>query len=250
MALADVRYSSTAIGMMTGAMVVLPEREEWRGPFPVFYLLHGLSDDHTAWARRTNIERFVQDLPLIVVMPNGGRGFYTNAVTGSAYETAIVRDLVGFIDRTFNTDTRREGRVIGGLSMGGYGATKLALAHPDLFCAATSHSSPMNVGSRVLGEEQNLRDEFDRLFGTNPAGGPNDLYALAEHIDRAQLPALRIDCGTDDPLLEQNREFHTHLDKLGIPHEYQEFPGAHTWDYWERHVQDAIAFHARILNIA
>jgi len=234
---------------MSGAMVVLPEREDWRGPFPVFYLLHGLSDDYTAWSRRTSIERYVQDLPMIVVMPDGGRGFYTDAVAGFAYESAIVRDLIPFVDRTFHTDARREGRVIGGLSMGGYGSVKLALAHPDLFCSAVSHSGALGLGGRPLEGHQEIREELVRLFGPQPAGGPTDLYALAERVDRALLPALRIDCGTEDGLLEQNRGFHAHLDRLGIPHEYQEFPGAHTWDYWDTHVQEAIAFHARALGL-
>jgi putative tributyrin esterase len=67
-----------------------------------------------------------------------------------------------------------------------------------------------------------------RIFGPAPAGGTNDPYALAEQIDRQFLPALRIDCGLEDGLLEENRAFHRHLEQLAIPHEYEEFPGAHT----------------------
>ncbi len=70
-----------------------------------------------------------------------------------------------------------------------------------------------------------------RVFGREPQGGSDDLFALAERIDRGMLPALRIDCGVDDFLLDQNRAFHARLDELGIPHEYAEFPGEHTWDY-------------------
>ena len=77
--------------------------------------------------------------------------------------------------------------------------------------------------------------------------GPDDLFALAEQADRRVLPALRIDCGTEDGLLDVNRRFHAHLDVLGIPHEYEEFHGGHSWDYWDRHVQEALAFHARAL---
>src|ERR1044071_6734116 len=97
------------------------------GPFATFYLLHGLSDDHTIWLRRTSIERYVSSLPLIVVMPDGERGFYTDAQEGFAFESAITKDLISFIDRTFPTKADRSGRAIGGLSMGGDGAVKLAL---------------------------------------------------------------------------------------------------------------------------
>ncbi len=249
MTLCDLRYYSPALEKETGATVVLPPT---RGvepapapPFPVFYLLHGLSDDYSAWTRRSNIERYAEDYPFIVVMPDGGRGFYTDARDGYAYETAIVRDLVGLVDSAFRTDARREARVIGGLSMGGYGALRLALRHPDLFCSATSHSGALAVAHRRLDLTRADEREFSRIFGPDPNGGPDDLFALAEGIDRSRLPALRIDCGTDDFLLNANRRFDARLTSLGIDHEYEEFPGAHTWDYWDQHVRDALAFHAR-----
>src|SRR5205823_3171080 len=138
MACCKLRYFSKALDKQTAANVILPEKHT--GPFAVFYLLHGLSDDHTTWVRRTSIERYVENLPLLVVMPDGGRGFYCDAVDGFAYETALVRDLVTFIDQTFPTRANRGGRCIGGLSMGGYGAIKIALRFPELFCSATSHS--------------------------------------------------------------------------------------------------------------
>ncbi len=88
---------------MVSLNVIVPG--EGDGPFPVLYLLHGLSDDHTAWARRTSLERYVSGLPLIVVMPNGERSFYTDAVDRplAAYETHLTKDFVGFVDRTFRT---------------------------------------------------------------------------------------------------------------------------------------------------
>src|SRR5579859_3914593 len=134
MAFCELKFFSKSLNKATAADVLLPECDS-SGPFAVMYLLHGLSDDHTIWQRRTSIERYVADLPLIVVMPDGGRGFYTDAQEGAAYETAIVRDLVDYIDRMFPTMADRSGRCVGGLSMGGYGAIKLALKYPDLFCS-------------------------------------------------------------------------------------------------------------------
>ena len=231
-------------------MVILPEK--MKGPFPVFYLLHGLSDDHTRWLRRTQIEAYVEKLPLIVVMPDGGRSFYTDAVGNprAAHETAIVRDLIGFVDSTFQTIPTRAGRVIAGLSMGGYGAMKLALKHPDLFCAAVSHSGALDFAGRKFDPQDDWGREWVPIFGANPKGGSEDCFALAEHIDRAKLPALRFDCGTEDFLIEENRAFHAHLQKLGIAHEYVEHPGAHTWGYWNEHVQETLAFFTKALGIA
>ena len=217
-----------------------------KGPFPVFYLLHGLSDDHTMWTRRSCIERYVEGLPLIVVMPDGGRGFYCDAVEGFAHETAIVRDLVNYIDTIFQTKAERSGRCIGGLSMGGYGGIKLALQYPDVFCSAHSHSGALGYGRRLKVDWP----EANRILGDKVlGGGPNDLFRLATEADRSKLPHVLIDCGTEDSLLEENRAFHAHLDQLNIPHDYKEFPGAHDWTYWDEHIREAIAFHAQNLGI-
>jgi putative tributyrin esterase len=250
MAFCELKYFSKALNKATAADIILPENDR-KGPFATFYLLHGLSDDHTIWQRRTSIERYVQDLPLIVVMPDSGRGFYCDAREGMAWETAIVRDLVSYIDTMFHTKATRASRCIGGLSMGGYGAVKLALKFPDLFCSAVSHSGAVAFAHNPLNPRpDNPWDtEMARIVGENPVGGPDDAFALAAKLDPAQRPALRIDCGVDDFLLPSNRDFHAHLEAIGYPHEYVEFPGAHNWAYWDQHVQEAIAFHARNLGL-
>ena len=247
MAYGEFHYYSSALGKMTACNVIFPEETEHSGPYPTYYLLHGLSDDYSAWQRRTSIERYVQTLPLIVVMPDGGRGWYSHAHQGYNYEDAIIRDCVGFVDRTFRSDARREARAIGGLSMGGYGALKLALQHPDLFGSANGHSGAYGFGHAQWRTEES---EFTRIIGPQPSGGPLDLWKIAADSGAPNRPALRIDCGTSDFLIEQNREFHTHLDELGIAHEYEEFPGAHDWAYWDKHVQSALRFHARHLGIS
>jgi putative tributyrin esterase len=246
MATSELHYFSEALGKQTSANVILPEGK-LQGPFPVLYLLHGLSDDHTVWARRTSIERYVQNLPLIVVMPDGGRSFYCDAVEGFAYQTAIACDLVNYIDGVFHTKAQRSGRCLGGLSMGGYGAIKLALQFPDLFISAHSHSGALTFAHGRMADQLEIR----RILGqTATGGGPNDLFRLADEADRTKWPHLRIDCGTGDFLLEENRAFHGHLKNLGLEHEYQEYPGAHDWAYWDLHIREALSFHARHLGLS
>lgn len=247
----ELKFKSPTLQKCLALNVLLPQVEA-PGPYPVFYLLHGLSDDHTIWMRHTRLEWYVRDLPLIVVTPDGGRSFYCDAVAGPAYETYLLEDVIPLVDRFFPTVAAREGRVLGGLSMGGYGALKLAFKFPDRFCSAVSHSGALNIARGMLRED--LHAELRRIFGTDAAGGKDDLFALAEAAaarpeSRAALPALRFDCGVDDGLLAQNRSFHELLTRLDIPHEYEEFPGAHTWDYWEEHLQDALAFHCRVLGL-
>jgi len=237
MAVCTLHFHGEAIQKASSMNVILPHKPDGEGPFPVLYLLHGLSDDHTIWCRRTSLERYVQDLPLIVVMPDGGRGFYTDAVEGMAGERHIMEDVIGFVERMFNVRTDRHGRAIGGLSMGGYGSLKLALKYPAVFGSVVAHSGVYDM-RRFSDAETSA--EFKRLFGPTPVDGPDDVFALASTIDRGMLPAIRFDCGVDDGLLPDNRAMHAHLEKEGIPHEYAEYPGAHTWAFWDEHIQQAI----------
>ena len=251
MALLNVNYWSPSLVKDTQCSILLPERVAQGGPFPVFYLLHGLSDDYSAWQRWSAIEQYVRDLPLIVVMADGDRCFYTDATEGQAYESAIVKDLVGFVDRHFRTIKSGKGRVIGGLSMGGYGAMKLGLKYPDKFCSLSAHSGVyLHVKERRWETgEGSWMAEAKRIYGTEKACVENDPFALAEKLDPAKAPAIWLDCGVEDGLLRDNQAMHAHLKKLKIKHTYNEFPGSHSWEYWDQHVQEAIEFHRKVLGI-
>jgi putative tributyrin esterase len=248
MSLCEVRWKSLVLKKTLGMNVILPDGGD--GPFDVFYLLHGLSDDHTVWHRRTRIEWYVRELPLIVVMPDGFRGWYTDNEHGPAFGKYIGEEVVAFVERHFPARRDRSARHIGGLSMGGYGALRTALRYPDVFSSANSHSGALFHGSHdwSLKEDHEERrafgDEMLHVFGTRPQGSSHDLLALARSAQVGGiLPRMRIDCGTEDFLLDANRMFHAELDHLHIPHEYHEAPGSHEWDYWDRHVQDALKFH-------
>jgi len=237
MALAQIHFRSNSIHKETALNVLLPECGD--GPFPVLYLLHGLSDDHSAWMRYSSIERQVCDLPLIVVMPDGYRSYYVNdpRPEGLAFEDHIIKDVVGFVDRTFPTISGRAGRAIAGLSMGGYGAMVQAMRHPEMFCAASSHSGALSFVTCNY-DRPGLR-ELPRALKREDY----DPATLAESlVDRPDRPALRFDCGVDDHLLGHSRDLHATLKSLGIEHEYAEYPGAHTWAYWDEHVGETIAF--------
>jgi S-formylglutathione hydrolase FrmB len=248
MSFATIDYFSRSLQKASAFNIVFPDNPDVPRPWSVFYLLHGLSDDHTIWQRRTSIERYVEGKPLVVVMPDGGRGWYTNAKEGFAYEDDLIKDVVGLIDRTFPVKAERAGRCIGGLSMGGYGAVKLGCKHHEMFCSVNSHSGAVGF-ARDPERAKSLGPEFRRIFGDDFTDGAEDPFAVVKKVDHGRLPAMRIDCGRDDFLLDQNRAFHAHLDSLHIKHEYEEFPGAHNWEYWDLHVREALAFHLRNLQI-
>jgi putative tributyrin esterase len=248
MSLCEVHWKSAVLGQHVAMNVLLPDTGT--PPFPTLYLLHGLSDDHTGWLRKTRIEMYATAYPMIVVMPQGFRGFYTNNENGPAYATYIADELRTYVERNFPARAARDSRAIGGLSMGGYGALRLALGYPHLFTSAHSHSGPLRSGERLGPREGGpfSLEEFHRVFGTNPVGSDHDLTELARRAKAAgTLPKIRIDCGVEDVQIADNRAFHAELEQLGVPHDYEEFPGGHTWDYWDLHVREALAFHADAL---
>jgi putative tributyrin esterase len=245
MSLIHFRWFSRVLQKHVETQVIVPEHYD--GRCATFYLLHGLSDDSTIWLRRTRVESDVDGLPLITVMPDGFRGFYTDNEQGPRYGTHVGEELVDVIDRVFPTIKSRDKRCIGGLSMGGYGALRTALAYPDKFVSANSHSGAVLAGAGGFRADQT---EFHRIFGPSPDGTHHDLLHLAKQAKTAgKLPKLLIDCGVKDSLHKDNVTFVGQLKKARVPHSYREFPGVHNWDYWNEHVTDAIAFHAKAMGI-
>jgi S-formylglutathione hydrolase FrmB len=212
--------------------------------YPVLYLLHGKGGDHTAWTRRAPLREAVGATPLIVVMPDGDDGWYTDWADGvHGYEGQIVRDLIPHVDGTYRTLDVREGRAIAGLSMGGYGALKLALRHPDLFVSAASHSGAVRFPSEGW-------DDGPVVFGPAPGDGrlraENDVFELALALRRTRAgwpgPALYLDCGNEDGLYESTARLRGFLREIGVPYEYHEHPGGHSWEYWSARLPDQLRF--------
>ena len=124
MALIQCDFFSESLGFSTTMNVILPQpaRERYR----VLYLLHGMSDDHTIWCRRTSIERYVDPLGLAVVMPAVHRGYYTDMAAGYRYWTFISEELPALARSFFPLSHKREDTFVAGLSMGGALALRLA----------------------------------------------------------------------------------------------------------------------------
>ena len=253
MAWITLRWKSACLGKQTTTEVLVPDTGA--GPFPVLYLLHGLSDDATIWIRRSRIENHVAGRPIVVVMPDGYRSFYTNHDEGPSFAQHFGEELPGAIERLFPVGRIRECRAIGGLSMGGYGALRIGLGYADRFGSVHSHSGAVGwaghsgvdafrAAARDRGWPDDFVEEMKRIFGSAPGGTQHDVLHLAKQAkDVGTLPRLWLDCGTDDILIEDNRRLHHAFLDLAVPHQYREFSGGHTWDYWDLHIRDALAFH-------
>ncbi len=237
MALIKIEMRSSALNKSTKIRLLLNENA--KPPYPVFYLLHGLSDDESDWTRRTSIERYAAQYPFLIVMPDGGRGFYCNSLLG-AYETYIVKELLPFINRTFPVRRQRRFHAIGGLSMGGYGAMKLGLKFPKLFGAIASHSGAFYAGWPTSADIDRI-PEMGVIFGET-LHKEECVYHLADACPKKDLPRIYFDCGRDDFLIAQNEKFHRHLNQRKIPHTFKRFAGVHNWEYWDEHIQDALRF--------
>ncbi|MBZ5628933.1 MAG: esterase family protein [Acidobacteriia bacterium] len=237
----DATFQSASLGRTMKYRIILPAGYD-RGArrYPVLYLLHGLIGSYLDWDTKTHLEEYAAPLRLIIVMPDAGDSWYTNSSANprDRFEDYIFKDLLAEIDKTYRTIATRHARAIGGLSMGGYGAMKFALKYPNLFVFAGSFSGVQSVAHDP---DLKLRagEKYDRqaleIYGP-PRGATrtaNDVFALAEKTDPADLPYFWITCGIGDRRLESNREFVALLQRRNIAYTYEEAPGSHSWAFWD-----------------
>lgn len=240
MAFFQCQFFSEALQITASMNVILPQVKEQGKLFPTLYLLHGLSDDHTAWSRQTSIERYATARGLAVVMPAVNRSFYADMSFGAKYWTFISEELPEIARSFFPLSPLKENNYVAGLSMGGYGAMKLALTFPERFAAAASLSGAVDV-VRL----RSIDFGGDILFTFRELGelenSSNDLFTLAQQAaGKETLPRLYQCCGTEDFLYEDNIRYRDHCRKLGLPLTYEEEPGDHEWGYWDHKIAAVI----------
>lgn len=253
MALMHVHHYSDVLGMNMDMDVIIPEMsrgqigqraKDTQGKLPVLYLLHGMSDDHTIWQRRTSIERYATEAGFAVVMPTTHLGFYTDMYRGPKWFTYITQELPYLVPRMFpQISTQWEDTYVAGLSMGGYGALKCTLRAPHVFCCGAALSAATDIVQRYEGSrhgEQYLTD----VFGPREhiEGSFNDLFAAAEDLagQHEDLPGIFMWCGTEDFLYDENVRMRDHLLLLGYDLTYEESPGDHQWMYWDEQIQTVL----------
>jgi S-formylglutathione hydrolase FrmB len=247
MALLSVHFRSEALQLNVAVNVILPQpplgARGFEHKLPVLWLLHGLSDDHTIWLRRTSIERYVEGRNLAVVMPAVDRSFYADMARGNRYWTYVSAELPMLMRAWFPISARREDNFAAGLSMGGYGAFKLALSQPYHYAAAASLSGALQRygGTPPPGTPPEWLAELENMFGDlrEFEGSANDIYHLATKVARSSgpRPKLFAACGTEDFLYRDNLRFKAHAEQIGLPLTYEEERGDHEWGLWDRMIQ-------------
>ena len=245
----DFHFFSETLGVYTTAYVLLPEYAQLKAlggkPLPTLYLLHGMSDDHTAWLRQSRITDYARRYALAVVMPAVNRSFYTDMAHGARYWTFVAEELPNVMEACFPLAKTREGRYAAGLSMGGYGAMKLGLLKPERYAAVASLSGPLMMQyAYTFNKDPQWRREMNTIFGSEKAlrAGEGNLARAADALAPAAAPRMYAACGTADFLYEANEAFmKKYGGKFGIRYETEE-GAAHTWDFWDRQIEKVLAW--------
>ncbi len=260
MAVFELTFRAETLDFDQNVTVLLPEPENlslaetgkpFAGEFPVLYLLHGYSDDHTSWLRRSSIERYLtmdSARPLVCVCPSVQNSFYTDMEYGWKYYTYLTEELPRLLSRWIRISSKPEDTFIAGLSMGGYGAYKIALSHPERFAAAASFSGVLDIAKS--GRDNPARDGAAyNVFGKNRselAGTPHDIYRLLDEAIASgkPLPQLYASCGTADSLYENNLAFRDYIaQKEGVDFTFFAQEGlAHEWAFWDSEVQKLLGW--------
>lgn len=242
MALLQCEFYSNALNMATSVRVILPDTCPM-SQARVLYLLHGLSDNCTAWTRFTSIERYVRGQNMAVIMPEVQRSWYCDMENGLRYFEYVSQELPQLVHRYFGLSQERENTYIAGLSMGGFGAMKTALTYPERYAAVGSFSGAVNLKAILESNKNNSQrmKETAAILGSDLTVGPeNDLKELLSKAN--PLPKLYFSCGEEDFLYGINQDMHQHLCKLGIDHRYDHRSGDHNWSFWDQSIWDFLEF--------
>lgn len=249
-ALQFVTVASPALRRRADVTVFVPPQARGVADLPIVLLLHGVYGSHWAWALKGAAHLAAERLidagalpPVALLMPSDGlagdgSGYVAHA--GEDAERWIIDDVPALARAIVPGCTARSPLLVAGLSMGGFGALRLAGKYPQRIAAAAAHSSITDVA------------QLDALLDherTGWSGAPADRSVLAALLGApAALPPVRFDCGRDDTLIAANRDLHEALDHAGVAHRYLESDGGHDWAYWTRMLPETLRFFGEVLH--
>lgn len=243
---------SKILGCEKNYCIYLPAGyEEENIQYPVLYLLHGLTDNHTAWRDRGNVKEIATEIfangdarEMIIVMPDAGTthdGYFN--CEGWRYEDFFFTEFIPHIEKSYHVKAGRKHRAIAGLSMGGGGTIGYALRHSDMFSSAYAMSALAGMVENTWISKD--PDQRRRLFMQSVVEHNNiTIVENASKELRDSIASVRwfIDVGDDDFLLENNFDFIKALRKQRIRHQLRVRDGGHTWQYWQQALYTALPF--------
>ena len=251
--LRHVTFKSPALARRADMTLYVPTAATEARDVPLVILLHGVYGSHWAWALKGGAHRTAERLiredaipPMALAMPSDGlwgdgSGYVRHPSGAGDFERYVVDEVPACAGEVVPAVGPGSPLFIAGLSMGGFGALKLGAKHPRRFRGISGHSSITHFSQMAHFVEEPLA-----AYGPPPEQEQSVLHWMSSN--RTDLPPVRFDCGTADPLLEGNRALHRGLQAAGVPHRYEEFPGGHEWPYWELHLADTLRFFADALR--
>ena len=212
--------------------------------FPTLYLLHGLSDNCEAWVANSRIVKLAEEAGIAVIMPTGDISFYIDQlVSNNNYGKFVGEELVDITRKMFPLSSKREDTIIGGLSMGGFGAIRNGLKYHETFGSIIALSSALHIFETP--DELPIREtpyDEDLIFGDLDVAKESDrnpAYIL-NNLKKEEIPEIFMACGTEDNLIYSNRCFKERLLKKGADLTYIEAPGEHVWSFWDEYIEKGI----------
>jgi enterochelin esterase-like enzyme len=258
----DLSMESDLLGYSVDYAVYLPPGyDKSKRSYPVVYLLHGFTDDETAWIQFGEVQAAAnrgisrgEIPPMIIVMPDAGVTWYINDAAGAEpYEDMFFEEFIPHVENEYRIRSDEEFRAVSGLSMGGYGSLVWAMHRPDMFASAAAFSAGIMTDQEIVEMPvERYQEVFGELFGEGLEGqerltghfDQNNPLHLAETLPSEELTAVRwyIDCGDDDFLYRGNSNLHMALRAREISHEYRVRDGSHHWSYWRRNIIHGLRF--------
>lgn len=252
MAIIKLNYLSKCLMRTVDINIILPVDHldmnsmtyQHQVPFKTLYLLHGIFGDQNDWLYGTRIQRWANERQLCVIMPSGENMFYVdNEETHKLFGQFIGQELVEMTRAMFPLSSKKEDTFIAGLSMGGYGAIVNGLKYNQTFGYIAGLSSGLLLEDWIscqkpLIEVSDSKKYYESIFGdlSQLKGSDKDYFALVEQKDIKEIPHIYLCIGTEDFLLENNREYRDFLIKKGVDITYEEGRGGHEWDFWDRYI--------------
>ena len=236
----DVTFRSAALNRDMQYRATFPTKMAAGEKLQVVGLLHGGGGGFRDWSNYSDVARFAERDPLLV-MPEGDSSYFVNSAETpeDKYEDYIIADVIADVERRFSVVTGRRNRAIAGVSMGGFGAVNLGLRHPELFAFAGGISPALDVPGRPFSVKRiGPWRRFRAIFGewNGQAQRDNDPFVLARSADPTKTPYLFLSCGEQEGLLAVNKAFAALLEKRHIPYEFHTAPGDHNWNQWDEQI--------------
>ncbi|MDR3084867.1 MAG: esterase family protein [Christensenellaceae bacterium] len=258
MALVQMNFESQYLGNNHETSIILPDKPRGKTPkefyesgekYKVLWLLHGTFGDHSDWVRKSMIELYASEKNLIVVMPSALNSNFSNwpkFTIGYNWYDYLTEELMPLVHNWYPASSKREDNFIAGLSMGGEGAIKYAVNHPDKFAAAAVLSmAPRNfetIKEAPNGRAQNSIDNaggYEAYFHSYE----NVWEKLRELSGKSVLPKLYFACGKEDFLYGMYGDFKKYAAEIGLDASFEEFEGfKHEWRFWDLSIQRALSF--------